>query len=336
MRNILITGGSGFIGNHLVKRLLHEERSRYKILVIDNLSNNKVNSYCQNYNGKVLNERKAEHTSHHNGNQVSFYKADIRDKDTILKIFNRERIDTCIHLAAKIGVYDSITNPYETLDTNIKGTLNILEACSKNNVKNFVFASSAAVYGKAKKLPISEDHVAIEPLSPYGASKIAAEALISSYRNMKKIQKAVSLRFFNVYGENQNNEYAGVITKFAMRLSKGLPPIIYGDGKQTRDFVFVGDVVNAIIMSAKSNKDRDALNVFNIGTGIPIRINDLALRMIKIFGFKLHPIYRKPERGDIKESYADLTKSKKILKFNTRKDFDEGLREVIRSYAFRK
>jgi nucleoside-diphosphate-sugar epimerase len=337
MHNILITGGCGFIGRHLVKRLLNEE-THYKISVIDNVvSNIKKNRCYQNHSNKLIGKHNLKPSSQKNKSEVSFYKADIRNKDSILEVFNDQKIDTCIHLAAKISVEDSINNPNDTIDTNVKGTLNVLDACSENNIKNFVFASSAAVYGKPKFLPISEHHVALEEvLSPYGASKIAAEALVSSYGKIKKIQKAISLRFFNVYGENQTDEYAGVITKFAMRLSKGLPPIIYGDGKQTRDFIFVADVIDAIMMAAAdANKNTSSLNVFNIGTGIPIRIDDLAQKMTRIFGLELQPIYQKAKKGDVMDSYADTTKSKQILKFIAHKDFDEGLREIINSQTLK-
>jgi UDP-glucose 4-epimerase len=337
MLSILITGGSGFIGQHLVKRLLREE-NRYKISIIDNVVSNieKSPSY-QKDSDNLVRKHNLKHSSQKNTSEVSFYKADIRNKDSISKIFYDQKVDTCIHLAAKISVEGSIKNPNETIDTNVKGTLNVLEACSKNNIKNFVFASSAAVYGKPKFLPISEHHVALEEvLSPYGASKIAAEALVSSYGKIKKIQKAISLRFFNIYGENQTDEYAGVITKFARRLSKGLPPIIYGDGKQTRDFIFVADVIDAIMMAADANKTTSSLNVFNIGTGIPIRIDDLARRMTRILGLELQPIYQKAKKGDVMDSYADTTKSKEILKFIPRKNFDEGLREIIYSQTLKK
>ena len=149
----------------------------------------------------------------------------------------------------KISVTESVTNPSDTLDVNILGTLNVLEACSKSGVRKLVFASSAAAYGEPRTFPISEDHV-LNPLSPYGASKAAAEVLISSYRNLNKIPNAISLRFFNVYGIGQSIEYAGVITKFHERLSKGEAPIIFGDGEQTRDFVSVNDVVDAILLAS--------------------------------------------------------------------------------------
>jgi UDP-glucose 4-epimerase len=324
MQNILITGGSGFIGGHLVERLSSSSYNDYEITVIDNLSTSNNNPI-----------KKYRSPSYHNNDNLSFYKLDITNKVRIAEIFKLKKIDTCIHLAAKTSVQQSIINPELTVDTNVKGTLNVLEACSKNKIKNFVFASSAAVYGKPERLPVSEDCIGQELLSPYAASKVAAEALVSSYRNLGKIRKAISLRFFNVYGENQNEEYAGVITKFAMRLSKGLAPIIYGDGKQTRDFIFVEDVVDAIILSAQYDKTIDSSAVFNIGRGVPVRINDLAQRMIRIFGLDLKPIYRQANKGDIKDSYADMTKSKRILKFTAHKDFDQGLREVKGTLALK-
>jgi UDP-glucose 4-epimerase len=315
---VLVTGGAGFIGYHLVKRLLSQRN--YKIIVIDNLSNGNKN-FLDSSNNRS------------SSNKFSFYKEDIRNKKSILDIFNHERrIDTCIHLAAKINVQDSITNPDDTIDVNVKGTLNVLEACSSNGVKNFIFGSSAAVYGEPKKLPLSEDEHLLKPLSPYGASKVAGEALVSSYRRSKKIKNAISLRFFNVYGEGQNLEYAGVITRFAERLSRGIRPIIYGDGKQTRDFVSVNDVVNAILLTIRE-ADKLKLSsseLFNIGTGIPISIDDLAQRMIRIFGIDLEPIYYEAKVGDIKYIFADTKKSKSILKFISMEELESGLKRMLK------
>ena len=316
---VLVTGGAGFIGHHLVQRLLSQEN--YKIIVIDNLSNGNKNLLHINNNRS-------------SSRKFSFYKEDIRNKRSILDIFNHERtIDTCIHLAAKINVLDSITNPDDTIDVNVRGTLNVLEACSSNGVKNFIFGSSAAVYGEPKKLPLSEDEHLLEPLSPYGASKVAGEALVSSYTRSKKIKNGISLRFFNVYGEGQNPEYAHVITRFAERLSKGLRPIIYGDGKQIRDFVSVNDVVNAVLLAVtETGKIKMSTSgVFNIGTGMPIRIDDLAQRMIRVFGIDLKPIYYEAREGDIKYIYADTKKSKSILKFIAIEELESFLKRMLKS-----
>jgi UDP-glucose 4-epimerase len=215
MKNVMVTGGAGFIGVQLLKKLLSIKLD--KVIVIDNLSN---------MNPTFNNILKSD--------SLSFYKADIRNKQEILDIIKNEPIDTCIHLAAIVSVLDSINNPDYTIDVNINGTYNVLDACSRTRVKNFIFSSSCAVYGESNNTPLSENDP-LMPSSPYGASKAAGEVLVSTYRRMKKIQNAISLRFFNVYGENQNPQYAGVITRFIARLSKGLAPTIFGDGEQTRD-----------------------------------------------------------------------------------------------------
>jgi UDP-glucose 4-epimerase len=259
--------------------------------------------------------------------RVTFYKEDIRNKETIADIVKREQIDTCIHLAAKISVTDSIANPFETVDVNVNGTLSLLDACARNDVKSFIFASSAAVYGSASVLPIPEDHV-LEPLSPYGASKVSGEALITSYKGSGKIKNALSLRFFNIYGEGQSPQYAGVITKFAERLARGLPPIIFGTGEQTRDFVSVNDVVNAIVQAAPA--DNGISGIFNIGTGKPISINELARKMIEAFKLPdLEPLYDDALEGDIMHSYADITRSKEILGFSPPDTIESSLKETL-------
>lgn len=299
--SILVTGGAGFIGHYLVKRLLDD----YRVVIIDNLSSGKSSNI----------------PNHHN---FIFYKEDVRNKETISDIIKREKIDTCIHLAAKTSVIDSINDPDETHSINTKGTLSVLEACSNNNVKNFVFASSAAVYGEPRVVPVFETHQ-LKPLSPYGESKAAGESLLSSYRTGGKIKNAVSLRFFNVYGAGQNPAYAGVITKFAERLTKGLAPIIYGNGKQTRDFVSVNDVVDAIILAAES----EASGVFNIASGKPVSINELANTMIRIAGLNLKPVYQKANEGEIIHSQAEISKSANVLGFKAKEDLEKGLHQIL-------
>jgi UDP-glucose 4-epimerase len=302
LTNILVTGGAGFIGHHLVRRLSKDNDC--KITIIDNLSNSNKNFGTQLPNRNII-----------------FYKEDIRNRETISDILKRERIETCIHLAAKISVFESIVKPYDTVDVNVNGTLSILDACADNDVKNFVFASSAAVYGAPKVLPVLEDHP-LEPLSPYGASKVACEALATSYRNSGKIPNTTSLRFFNVYGEGQTLEYAGVITKFLERLSKGLPPIIFGDGKQTRDFISVEDVVTAILLAVESKVP----GVFNIGTGKPISISELATKLINAFDLEIKPIYEKAKQGDIVHSYANTLKSADVLNFTAIHTLESSMR----------
>src|SRR5918994_5150933 len=245
MNNWLITGGAGFIGQHLTERLLSADK-KFNVIIIDNLSNSE----------NIQSEDPVRRKLNFNKRSLKFFKEDIRNKEALTQIIKDQSIDVCVHLAAKVSIPESIKNPEDTIDINVKGTTCLLEACSASRVKTFIFASSAAVYGRIQALPVSEKHVP-EPLSVYGASKVAGEALVSAYGNTKRIKNAVSLRIFNVYGRNQTSRYAGVVTRFASRLSKGKPPIIYGDGKQTRDFISVHDVVNSIMAASKLTERKE-------------------------------------------------------------------------------
>jgi UDP-glucose 4-epimerase len=317
LRRVIITGGNGFIGRHFVKRLLASKQC--SLVLVAN---------TPDFVNRELQETKP----------LSFNVADIRDRDAISNIFRDVEADTCVHLAAKISVADSISNPDETIDINVKGTLNVLEACYNSGVKNFVFASSAAVYGDVKELPISEDQT-LRPLSPYGSSKMLAEQHVLSYNKLKKIQNSISLRIFNVYGNGQASAN-DVISKFAIRLSKGLPPIIYGGGNHTRDFISVDDVADAILLSIKAmeepknNHNYDLSSpVFNVGTGTATSIKELAQKMISISGLKLNPIHEvgNHDSGVILHSYADMTKANNALHFVAKKSFETGLREKLES-----
>lgn len=342
-KKIIVTGGNGFIGRHLVQRLVQQ---KLNVIIIDNLSNSKIESDQLKMYGIGVPDFTAR--------QTSFYKADIRDKDVIDDIFKKNpNIDTCIHLAAKISVSDSIRNPSETMSVNINGTHNVLEASANNGVKNFVFASSAAVYGNPENnnLPLKENHRPC-PISPYGESKLKGEELVSEYS--KYIPNATSLRFFNIYGIGQSYEYAGVITKFADRLTKGQSITIFGDGYQIRDFISVIDVVRSIVIAScnqtnrkKSTiKNRYSNNVFNIATGIPTKIIDIAKILMNIIKKPVSQtnglsdlnkiVYGKPLLGDIRNSYADIKKSKDLLRFTPQEDIVNGLNNMYKENIIKK
>jgi UDP-glucose 4-epimerase len=328
LERIIITGGSGFIGRQLVEKVLSKKLS--SIALIANTSNFHKNQF--------------ENIKLNQDSPLTFYTVDIRDKKKISEVFEHEKPETCIHLAAKISVVDSIKNPRETMDVNVNGTRNILEACYNSKVKNFVLASSAAVYGDVRELPIKESST-LGPISPYGTSKMLAEEHVSLYRKLKKIENAVILRIFNVYGYGQASG-ADVITRFVARLSRGLPPVIYGNGIQTRDFISVDDVVHGILLSIKlmerrernMNNDSSSPLVFNLGTGVPTSINQLVQKMIDISGLDLCPIHYEGKEDDrvILHSYADIGKARAILHFAPKKGIDKGLREMIEPIPIRK
>lgn len=318
MKTVLVTGASGFVGRNLVRALLSDKN--YQLILTDkNEPRSDMPAICDTQKDRI-----------------AFYNLDILDRLSAFDIFKNHKIDTCIHLAAVVSVEDSIKYPDRTMDVNVKGTINILNACSQNHVHNFLFASSAAVYGHPTRIPIEEEHQ-LKPISPYGISKLLAEKHVSSYMNSKKIRNCISLRIFNVYGEAQLGNVS-VITKFAKRLSMGLAPIIHGTGMQKRDFVSMNDVVNAMLLSIKAMEDRnDGLvsvspSIFNIGTGVATTIKDLCEQMIRLSGQDLRPTYKEGNNeADINSSCADITKAKNFLNFFPNTNLTLDLERIISS-----
>ncbi|TET65018.1 SDR family NAD(P)-dependent oxidoreductase, partial [Candidatus Bathyarchaeota archaeon] len=249
---VLVTGGAGFIGSHLVDELV---KRGYAVSVIDDLSTGEV-----------------ENLQCHLDGEVKFFKGDIRDGQLVDELVGG--VDAVIHLAAISSVSFSVENPVLTNDVNVNGTLNLLNACVNAGVQRFIFISSCAVYGEPCYLPVNEKHP-VKPLSPYAASKVAAEEYCEVFRKGYGLDTVV-LRLFNVYGSRQRKEdtYSGVITRFAANLVYGKPLLIYGDGSQTRDFIHVDDVVEAVRLVLESGDV--AGETFNVGSGKPTSINELA------------------------------------------------------------
>jgi len=302
---ILVTGGAGFIGSHLVNRLLADG---CRVVVLDDLSS-----------GKMQNLER-----HLNEPNFRFVKGDIRDKKTVNSVMGD--VDAVIHEAAFTSVPLSIKNPKLTNDVNISGTLNLLTSSVKKNIGCFVLASSAAVYGVATKLPITENS-STQPLSPYGESKLGAEKKCQEFWKTNGL-KTICLRYFNVYGPRQTGgEYAGVIFQIFDRLQNNLPPIIYGDGKQTRDFIYVDDVVDATILALNSKAAGETINV---GTGRATSVIQVCQTLQKIMGkTALEPVHEAPRAGDIRHSQADVTKAKKILGYKPRFSLEDGLKKFV-------
>jgi UDP-glucose 4-epimerase len=305
MTRVLVTGGAGFIGSHLVDRLVDEG---YDVRVIDNL-----------YSGKL------ENIEHHiKSGKVDFVKGDIRDA-SLVKI-SLAGVEAVFHLAAIISVPFSVSNPQLTLDVNLAGTTNLLNACSKKNIDKFVFVSSCAVFGDTKILPVNEN-ASTNPISPYAESKLLAERDCLNFQQ-KGLLQSVVLRFFNVYGPRQGmNEYSGVITRFINRAKQKQPLTIYGDGSQTRDFVNVKDIVQALYACMKSKSANG--EVFNIGSGNPTSITELAKTVLEITGQNLKIRYELARAGDIKDSYADISKAKRFLSYEPKVTLRDGLKALL-------
>jgi len=304
---VLVTGGAGFIGSHLVDRLVKE---KYQVTVLDNF-----------FSGTIENLRK-----HLGTKRISLVKGDIRNSADVRTAING--VSTIFHLAAIIDVQSSMKNAKLTSDVNVNGALSVLKESVIQNVEKFIYISTCAVYGEAQYLPIDEEHP-IAPISPYGASKFEAENHCKTYNHTHGLG-ICCLRLFNVYGPRQSiGPYSGVITRFINDLEKGHPLVIYGDGKQTRDFIHVKDVVSACLLAME--KRREKCEVVNIGTGKPTSRNELASILMKLSGkTELEPIYRVPRAGDIRNSYADINKAQKSLDFKPKIGLKEGLKSLIK------
>lgn len=304
-KTALVTGGAGFIGSHLVDRLVAEG---YFVKVIDDLSTGQLSNIA----------------SHVESGRVEFLKGDIRDQALIKKAV--EGVDAVAHLAALTSVPFSMKNPDLVYDVNVSGSLNLIFAAIEAGVGRFVFASSCAVYGDTKVLPVSE-LAAFSPLSPYAESKLAIERCLRGL-GLRGALDSVVLRFFNVYGLRQGlSEYSGVITKFFNCAKSRQPLMIYGDGSQTRDFVNVADIVEGIYSALTVSGVKG--EVFNLGTGKPTSVNDLANAVLDLTGAKVGLRYESARFGEINESFADISKAKRLLGFQPYVVLREGLAALV-------
>lgn len=303
--NCLVTGGAGFIGSHLVNRLLNQNN---QITIIDNFSTGKKENLPSE--------------------KIRLIKADIYENlDTT---FGNSKFDVVFHLAAIPRVRLSISDPESTHKTNVDGTFNLLIACKKFGVKKFIFSSSSSVYGDQKILPLTEEMIP-HPSSPYGLHKLIGEFYCRLFHELYGLE-TISLRYFNVYGPRQNpdSNYANLIPFFFKKLKKNESPTIYGDGKNTRDYTFVDDVVRANILASKC-KDKNCFGqVFNIGGGKNYSVNDVANIISKLTRAKVQPIHG-PAVIEPKNTLANTAKAKKMLGWEPKIKFDEGMQITFRS-----
>jgi UDP-glucose 4-epimerase len=301
---VLVTGGAGFIGSHVVDSLVS---NNYEVRVIDNLSTGKLENISK----------------HVREGKISFVEGDLREADFVRKSVHD--VDAVIHLAAITSVPFSIIHPSQTYQVNVDGTINLLNACLSSNVRKFIFISTCAVYGESSYLPIDEAHPT-NPISPYAASKLAAEQQCRILNRTHKLSTIV-LRLFNVYGPRQDSRNPGVVARFAERAKRGLPLIIYGDGSQTRDFVNVEDVADAIL-KALTNGNGEG-KAFNIAFGKATSLNDLAKTVLKTAEIDLELVYEKPRAGDPRQSFADISEARKSIGYNPQISLEEGLRPLL-------
>jgi UDP-glucose 4-epimerase len=294
---ILVTGGAGFIGSNIVRRLLEQG---HVPVVFDNLSN----GYCENL-----------------CSEARFFEGDVRNQAQLIEAL--EGCQVILHLAASVGNKRSIDHPQLDSEINVIGTLNVLETARISKINRVVFSSSAGIFGELKTLPIAENHPQ-EPDSPYGTSKLAAEKMCLVYNKLYSMHN-ICLRYFNVFGPNQRYDaYGNVIPIFANRLLHDEPLVIYGDGEQTRDFVNVHDVANANIQAALSSEVK---GVFNIGSGTRISINELARLMQKTSSIETAIQYDQPRPGDVRDSLADISAARQCLHYEPVVEFYAGLEE---------
>jgi UDP-glucose 4-epimerase len=301
-RSILVTGGLGQIGSYICDALKNADCD---VIILDNRA--------------LASESKGD---------MQIIKGDIRDQQLVDKVVREA--DAIVHCAAQIFVARSVEDPGFDADNNIIGTLNLLNAARKADIKRFVYFSSAAVYGDTIHLPVDENHPQ-NPMSPYGVSKLSGEKYALAFNKIYGLP-TTAIRPFNVYSPRQDpsNPYSGVISKFIDRVSKDQNPVIFGDGTATRDFVSVHDVVDLVMLMLEND---DAVGkVFNCGTGKPTRIDELAGNIIGLYGAKNLRLELQPARpGDIKDSYADISLAKKVLGYVPKVGLKDGLQEIADS-----
>jgi len=305
---ILVTGGAGFIGSHLVEKLL---AVGHEVVILDDF-----NDF---YDPQIKHANIADFAK-----DVTVCHVDLRDSDSVRTVFRREKVEVIMHLAARAGVRPSIQHPRLYYDTNVIGTLHLLEAARVKGVERFIFASSSSVYGASKAIPFSEEQHLTQTLSPYGATKIGGEFLCSTYSHLYQM-RVVALRYFTVYGPRQRPDLA--IHQFSRRIHAGQPIDQFGDGSTRRDYTYIDDVIQGTL--AALDYDGQMYDVFNLGESQTIQLKDLISAVENALGKKAKIDRLAEQPGDMPLTYADISKAKKLLGYNPTTKLSEGLPKFV-------
>jgi UDP-glucuronate 4-epimerase len=311
MKNVLITGGAGFIGSHLVDRLLAE--GEWSVTVVDDF-----NDF---YDPAI---KRANARRHDEDSNYRLFVADIRNKASLEKVFAGDKFDSIVHLAARAGVRPSLEQPLLYAETNIVGTMNLLELARQHAIKQFVFGSSSSVYGINAKVPFAEDDPIRQPVSPYAATKAAGELLCHTYAHLYGI-RCVCLRFFTVYGPRQRPDLA--IHKFARLISENKPIPVFGDGTTCRDYTFIDDIIAGV--RAAIDYGESDYEVINLGESRTVELRELISLIEKELGTTAK-IDRQPlQPGDVPRTFADVTKARRLLGYNPQTPIEEGIHRFV-------
>lgn len=310
-RNILVTGGAGFIGTHLVERLLGE--GVWNVAVVDDF-----NDFYS------LQIKRANVAPFLNNPRFALWEVDICDAENLRRVFLENRFDAIVHLAARAGVRPSLLQPKLYAETNVGGTLNLLELAREFAVKQFVFGSSSSVYGVNCKVPFSEDDKISQPISPYAATKAAGELLCHTYAHLYDI-RAVCVRFFTVYGARQRPDLA--IHKFSRLIWENKPLEMFGDGTTQRDYTYIDDIIAGV--RAAIDYDRTNFEIFNLGESQTIELRQLITMLEENLG-KRAIIERKPmQPGDVPQTFADISKARALLNYNPQTNIEKGIAKFV-------
>ena len=311
MRSILVTGGAGFIGSHLVDRLLSE--GGWRVTVLDDF-----NDF---YAPAVKRANVAEHLGHEDYRLV---EGDIRDAATVGRVFEEGEFECVVHLAARAGVRPSLSEPLLYAETNVTGTLHLLELARAHNVRQFVFGSSSSVYGINAKVPFSEDDPIRQPISPYAATKAAGELLCHTYTHLYGL-RSVCLRFFTVYGARQRPDLA--IHKFARLIDEGRPIPLFGDGTTRRDYTYIDDIIAGV--RAAVDYRGSLYEVFNLGESRTVELRELIALLEKELGKSALIDWQPAQPGDVPQTFADVSKARRLLGYEPRTQIEEGVRRFV-------